>query len=956
MIISRKQTFLIFSGFVLIILMIFPGEADQCFRPLGKAPTWPSSFPLCQLTSTTSIIPPTSQIVSTVPIPTAAAASTTTNFPAAKPSSSRTISLARATFSQPPALARTNPLDPSPEETFFRLDLAGEWEFRQVGQKKWRPARVPGCVHLDLQRQGLIPDPFYRDNELKVQWVEEKDWEYRREFHLASLPSPENKVELVFEGLDTLATIFLNGTRVGQTANMFRLYRFDVTSLLRKGPNSLRIVFTSPVKREQELAARKNYRLPGNAPHIRKAPYHFGWDWGPRLVTSGIWRPVYLESWRAGRLESFNYHLKSFTSKKARLEIEVEVRGQQSFQGRLEVTLSGETVIKKEIPVAIHAGLNCLSLPLEVSEPRLWWPNGLGEPYLYRLELALYKGEKCLHRLDRRIGLRTLRVVRQPDQWGRSFYFEVNGRPLFAKGGNWIPADSFPPRVTPQKYRRLLTACTAANMNMIRVWGGGIYEADVFYDLCDELGLLVWQDFMFACALYPGDDEFLANVRQEVEDQVRRLRYHPCLALWCGNNECEEGWFHWGWQKNLPASVWDDYEKLFHELIPGVIEQLDPGRTYWPSSPHSEEVGQPRAAASGDMHYWGIWHGREPFTNYQKLTHRFFSEFGFQSFPCWSTIKSFARPEDWNIASPVMEQHQKHPIGNKLIVSYLLDHFRLPSKFNDLVWLSQVLQAEGMKMAVEHFRSQRPRTMGALYWQLNDCWPVVSWSGLDYYGRWKALHYFARRFYAPLLLALIRRGDDLVAYGISDQRHPFSGELQLRLLSYQGETLWQTTLTVTVPPDKSVELWRRSLDDVLSRHQPNEVYLVGRLLRRSEERSPKRAKIGNNNSLFPGLFRPGEISRQLYHFSPLKRVDLPHPRIDVSIQKAEKGLFQLELTADKLAKYVFLQVPGIEGGFSDNFFDLLPGEKRRVYFLPAQSLSLADFKASLQVKSLRDTY
>ena len=955
MIISRKRAFFIFSGFILFVLLIFPGGAGQPFRPLTNTPSWLSPLPLGQIPSTTPIIfPITSHIA---PASAAAAtASTTTNSTSTRPSSFKPISLPPPNSAQHPDLSGTKTLDPSPEKPLYRLDLAGEWEFRQVGQQKWWPARVPGCVHLDLQRQGLIPDPFYRDNELRVQWVEEKDWEYRREFHLASLPSPENKVELVFEGLDTLATVFFNGIKLGQTANMFRLYRFDVSPLLRQGANELRIVFASPVKREQELAAPKDYRLPGNAPHIRKAPYHFGWDWGPRLVTSGIWRPIYLEIWRAGRLESFNYRLKSLTPKKARLEVEVEVRAQQPFPGRLELTLRGETVIRKAIPVNIQTGLNCLRIPLEVREPRLWWPNGLGEPYLYRLELALYKGEKCLHRLTRRIGLRTLRLVRQPDRWGRSFYFEVNGRALFAKGGNWIPSDSFPVRVTPQKYRRLLTACAAANMNMIRVWGGGIYEADVFYDLCDELGLLVWQDFIFACALYPGDDAFLDNVRREVEDQVRRLRYHPCLALWCGNNECEEGWFHWGWQKSLPASVWADYEKLFHQLIPGVIEKLDPERTYWPSSPHSEKVGQPRSPDSGDMHYWGIWHGREPFTNYQKLTHRFFSEFGFQSFPCWPTIESFTRPEDWNIASPVMEQHQKHAIGNKLIVSYLLDHFRLPSKFSDLVWLSQVLQAEGMKMAVEHFRSQRPRIMGALYWQLDDCWPVVSWSGLDYYGRWKALHYFARRFYAPLLLALIKRGNNLVAYGISDQRRPFSGKLELRLLSYQGEMLWQTSRPVKIPADKSVELWRGSLADLLEGRQPSEVYLVGHLLRPGTDRRPETAEITPDNSLFPGLFRPGEISRQLYHFSPLKRVDLPRPRIDITIQRREKGLFQLELTTDKLAKYVFLQVPGIEGGFSDNFFDLLPGEKRLIYFLPAQALSLSEFKASLQVKSLRDTY
>jgi beta-mannosidase len=469
-------------------------------------------------------------------------------------------------------------------------------------------------------------------------------------------------------------------------------------------------------------------------------------------------------------------------------------------------------------------------------------------------------------------------------------------------------------------------------MNMFRVWGGGIYESPDFYDLCDELGLLVWQDFMFACAMFPGDAAFQENVRAEAEYVVRELRHRPAIALWCGNNECEEGWFHWGWKERYPAAVWDDYEKIFHQILPQTVERLDPGRSYWPSSPHSEQIGDPRSDRTGDMHYWGIWHGKEPFTEYRKKFHRFFSEFGFQSFPLLETVKTFTLPQDWNIASPVMEQHQKHPEGNRLILLYLLDHYRLPKDFESLLWVSQVLQAEGMKTAVEHFRSQMPRIMGALYWQINDCWPVASWAGTDYYGTWKALHYYAKRFYNPVLVAPIEDDKDLRIYSISDLDQPLDAELHLGVYTYGGTAVQQGKTPLRIDPRTSRLVVSKPLEELKSGLPPNEIYLVCEL------------KKGEST-----------ISSNVFHFSPLKRVELPQPEIRPEVFAKDGQLF-VRLETSKFAKDVYLSAPGIKGRFSDNFFDLVPGRSYEVGFISDQPISVDQFKPALKIISLKDTY
>ncbi len=822
----------------------------------------------------------------------------------------------------------------SPEASnIARLSLAGEWQFRQAGQEKWYKAKVPGCVHTDLMENGLIPDPYYRDNEIKVQWVEREDWEYRKELDAPEGLLKKNHVELVCKGLDTYAKIFLNDKKIAETDNMFRGYRFDIKPFLKPGKNEIKVFFDSPVKRENAHAEKLPYKIPGNCPFTRKAHYHFGWDWGPRLTTSGIWRPVSIEAWDEARIEELEI-IQEFQDKNAvNLSLKIKVLSDKNQEAKIKAVVSGKKKQFEESQSALlKKGLNSQEISLKITNPDLWWPAGMGEQNLYTVKIYLQQKEKALDSVSRRIGLRTLVLEQKEDQWGKSFQFVVNGIPFFAKGGNWIPSDVFLNRVSPQKYQKLLQDCVEANMNMLRVWGGGVYEAPEFYDLCDELGLTVWQDFMFACSMYPGHEAFFDNVRAEAEYVVKELRHHPCIALWCGNNECEEGWFHWEWKQSLPPNVWQDYEKIFHQILPQAVQAYDPKRPYWPSSPHSEKVGDPRSDKSGDMHYWGIWHGKEPFKEYRKKFHRFFSEFGFQSFPLIETVKTYTLPEDLNIASPVMEQHQKHPEGNKLIIIYMLDHYRLAKDFESLLWLSQVLQAEGMKIAAEHFRSQMPRIMGSLYWQINDCWQVASWSGMDYFGNWKALQYYAKRFYSPVLVAPIDSGEVLNVYGISDLLQPVDADFRWAVYTYGGEVVGQGNFAVRLEPNASRVIFSERLE-VLRKNIPgNEVYFYCELVKESKA-----------------------LSSNTFHFSELKRVSLPDPEIEKKVSIQGKKIM-VTFESSKFAKDVFLSAPGFKGRFSDNFFDMIPGRTYEVEFITHEDIDPSRFKNSLTIISLRDSY
>jgi beta-mannosidase len=819
------------------------------------------------------------------------------------------------------------------------IPLHAGWKFRETGKGAWHAASVPGCVHTDLLRNGLIEDPFYRDNEKKLQWIGKTDWEYETTFRVGADTLARRSVELVFEGLDTYAAVTLNGVPLLDADNMFRVWRVDAKKALRAGDNTLRVVFRSPVNEVLPRMKAIGYELPASndqgektSPYTRKAPYQYGWDWGPRFVTSGVWRPVRLEAWDGARIADFHVAQKKLTREAAELSAVVELVSDADMDATVVVEDPSGGRPLAERAVRLRPGTNRVALDFRISNPRLWWPSGLGPQNLYRFRARALAGARMVDEAATRVGLRTLELRQQADQWGKSFEFVVNGVPVFAKGGNWIPADIFPTRVTRERYRHLLESVRDANMNMVRVWGGGIYEQDDFYELCDELGLMVWQDFMFACSMYPGDKEFLENVRAEAIDNVRRLRKHPSVVLWCGNNEVETAWHHWGWKQNLPAKLWDDYKKIFHDVLPHVVAEHDPSRPYWPSSPSSNLEDDADSQRMGDVHYWEVWHASKPFEFYEKQFPRFMSEYGFQSFPLIETVNTYTTLADHDIESPVMLAHQKHPRGNQLVREYMLREYKEPKDFESFLYVSQVLQAEGIRIGTEHFRRIRPRNMGALYWQVNDCWPVASWSGMDYFGRWKALHYYARRFYQDILVSPHEDDGRIQIHVVSDRTRPAPAELRVTLMDFAGRVLFDKREDVQIQPlSSSVRL---SLDksELLKGHDPRTVFLDCEL--------SEKGKASTGNRLF---------------FEPFKDLRMPLPEIVTEVTQAGRAL-RVRLRANTLARGVHISAGALDGDFSDNFFDLLPGREVIVEFRPRRAATLAELRRAFKVRSLADAF
>ncbi len=819
------------------------------------------------------------------------------------------------------------------------VTLNSGWTFRQVGKDVWRKANVPGSVHTDLLANKLIEDPFYRDNEPKLQWIGKTDWEYRTTFDAPAALRRRRNVEIVFEGLDTYATVFLNDRQVLAADNMFRTWRVDAKGALKAGSNTLRVVFRSPINEILPRMKGLGYELPASndqgektSPHTRKAPYQYGWDWGPRFVTCGVWKPARLEAWDDARLVDLHVTQNQLGKEAAQLTAAVEVESAGSSDAVVVVEDPTDKRVNARRPVRLSKGLNRFALKLSIPNPQLWWPAGLGSQKLYTLRARVTSGDKVSDELSTRIGLRTLELRQQPDSAGKSFMFVVNGVPVFAKGANWIPADSFPERVTRERYRQLLESARDANMNMLRVWGGGYYESDEFYELCDELGLMVWQDFMFACSMYPGDEKFLESVRAEATDNVRRLRNHPSVVLWCGNNEVETAWHHWGWKQNLPAKLWDDYKKIFHDVLPEVVAREDPARPYWPSSPSSNLEEDSDSQRTGDIHYWEVWHASKPFDYYERQRPRFMSEYGFQSFPLLETVNAYTLPSDHDIQSPVMLAHQKHPRGNQLIREYMLRDFPEPKDFESFLYASQVLQAEGIKVGAEHLRRIMPHNMGSLYWQLDDCWPVASWSSVDYYGRWKALQYYARRFYAPVLLSPHVEDGQVKLYVVSDHIEPLRAELRVRLLDFDGRALSETTNPFEVAPLTSRTYQTLSVHTLLRGQDASKVFLHCELLE-------------------GGL----PVSSNTVFFKPFKELRLPAPNVSTQVVRADGGTV-VTLSTDTLARGVYLSAEGLEGRFADNFFDLLPGRKLSVAFRTRRRVSPDELRRRLRVRTLSDAF
>jgi len=840
----------------------------------------------------------------------------------------------------------SNEIDPN---LVLEKEISENWLFSQVEKNEWLPAAVPGTVHTDLLANEIIEDPFYRLNEHDVQWIDKVKWEYKTTFIVEKEILQKDRVELDFKGLDTYADILLNGKKILETDNMFREWQIEVKETLMPGENELSIIFRSPITEGIKKYDAQGYEIPVSdndlakigqvegekkvSIYTRKAGYHFGWDWGPRLVTSGIWRPVMIRAWDAAKIENLQIVQNSVEEEKATFSAVIEIEAEKKAKAKLSIHNEQAVLAKDEIQ--LKKGLQKITVDFEIKNPKLWWTNGLGEQHLYNISAQLdIKGQKVKE--ETRIGIRTLELVREKDDDGTSFYFKLNGHPVFMKGANYIPNDVFLPRVTEENYRTVVESAKNANNNMLRVWGGGVYEEDIFYDLCDENGILVWQDFMFACAMFPGDEAFLENVRHEAIDNVKRLRNHPSIALWCGNNEILAAWKGWGWERAERAKnkenadkIWQAYVDIFHKTLPEVVEEYDPQRSYWGSSP-SSGPGIPADLVNGDEHYWGVWWGKEPFETYATHLPRFMSEYGFQSFPDISTVRKFAKPEDYNIFSEVMKSHQRSSIGNGTIEYYMLEQYNKPKDFESFLYVNHVLQAEGIKFGLEGHRRAMPFCMGSLYWQINDCWPVASWSSTDYYQNWKALQYYVKKGFEPVLVSPYIEGQKLRVGIVNDRLEKFNAQLILRIIDFNGTVVWEDASLVEVPANSS--------DDYFDKNRWEFMY----------------GKSRTRLVFTAALVEKGKvISKNIFYFRPFKELKITKPTIDYSISKSTDG-FEFEIETDKLAKNIYLQIGDEEGFFSDNYFDLIPGEKAVINL--RTEISEDKLKEVLTIRTLDDAF
>ncbi|MDT8071063.1 MAG: glycoside hydrolase family 2 protein [Terriglobia bacterium] len=851
------------------------------------------------------------------------------------------------------------------ESTSIVIDKG--WRFRAINDKghpeveQWHQAEVPGVVQTDLLHNKLIPDPFYGDNEPTLQWIGLTDWEYETEFEVTPAMLQRGHLELLFAGLDTYADVFLNDVPILSADNMFRHWRVPVKDKLHAGSNTLRIVFHSPVMYMLPKVKALPYRLPtvsqvltvteegiATDPYTRKAPYNYGWDWGPRYVTEGIWQPVELYAWDDVRIDNFHIHQAKVTEAKAKLSAELDILAEAPVDVDVSIgyaeennpTLSPKADDKGGAQQKVHldAGMNHVAIPFEIAKPDRWYPNGYGAQALYKFTATVRRGKTSADHAQVRTGLRSLELRRQVDQWGKSFEFVVNGIPIFAKGANVIPFDSFAPSVTPEVHRRILQAAKDAHMNMVRAWGGGYYETDDFYDICDELGIMVWQDFIFGGAMVPGDLPYQKNVREETIEQVKRLRDHPSLALWNGNNEVETGWKYWGDRQAFKESisptererVWQDYLIMFHDIIKSVVTEYGDGTPYWPSSPSSNFEPNPDGQSNGDMHYWAVWHALAPIDDYTKQFPRFMSEYGFQSFPEMRTIRQFAGPKDLDLLSAVMQEHQKNVGGNERIRTYMLREYHEPKDFESFIYVSQVLQAEAIKVGAEHLRRQMPRVMGSLYWQLNDCWPVASWSSIDYYGRWKALQYYARRFYNDLLVSPFEVDGIVSTFVVSDKLQATPAELRIRVMDFSGKQLFENKQTITVPDLSSKIYATFKREDLLKGTDAQHAFAAFDL------------SVGGK-----------VVSRNLMMFDITRNLALPVPKIQSEIAGGN-GEYSLKLQSAVLARHVYLSFGDADVTLSDNYFDLLPSEP--VTITLKSKMGLDEIKRAMRIRNITDAF
>ena len=813
------------------------------------------------------------------------------------------------------------------------LDLNGRWQFRAVDPyhalpankrhlKKWMTAQVPGTVHTDLLTRGAIPDPFYRAQENAVQWVESLQWKYRREFTVPADLLAHESIELVAHGLDTYAGIWCNGKHIGSTANMFVEHRLDLKRFLRAGRNTLEILFDSPTFRSMALARRHgalNVALEPHRAYVRKAQYSFGWDWAPKLTTSGIWRQIAVEAYSTARLRDAFVKVLSVSGKEALVEVSVDVQRLSRRGLTLSVKLE-DASWSVEKYVTVNAGR--MHVRLRVPRPHLWWPNGCGSQPLYRAVLALFCVDEKLDELNVPFAIRTVRLLREKDAAGESFIIEVNGIKIFCKGADWIPSDSFVPRIPAETYETLLHLAENANMNMIRVWGGGIYEEEIFYDICDRLGLMVWQDFMFACGEYPEVAWFKSQVKDEAEKAVKRLRNHPSIVLWCGNNECE-----WLFSMESPGKDVDTMSGagIFRRLLPSVLAEYDGTRPYWRSSPFGN--GLPNDESNGNHHQWQVWSTWKDYHEYETDRARFITEFGFQAAANRRTMEEVTAPADRFPQSAIMEHHNKQVEGTERLIRFQSAHHAVAGNFDEFIYKTQLVQAEALKCAVEHWRRQKFHTAGALFWQLNDCWPVSSWSVVDSALRPKAAYYYARKFYAPLLVSFSRKGENLEVWVTNDLLEGVRGELSVSLRSFAGRTQWHTKKRIGIPANRSLRVM--TIPPLRNVHT-HEHYLHGQL------------KMGDH-----------EAGENRYFFEEPKRLNLPETKVSAKLRSSPNGAHMLILRASRFVKNVRIEFEGMDIYLDDNYVDIDARQHRIISF--RSSVPAARLKKALSLRWLQQS-
>lgn len=793
-----------------------------------------------------------------------------------------------------------------------QMNLGGAWRMREADSQTWHSAHVPGSVYADLMADGTMPDPFWRENELDAFERMKKDYVYQRAFTVTEAQLAHVHVELVCEGLDTLAHVSLNGREIAFADNMHITWVWDVKEQLHAGENTLEIRFDSPIlycaKKAEEAPGWESSDATPGFRHLRKAHCMFGWDWGPRLPDAGIWRPIFLRTWDAARLENA-LMLQAHHDGVVDVTIRPEIAGESAWSAEITAP-DGEVMIIPETTAAEQV--------ITIEHPQLWWPNGLGKQPLYRVTVRLATGDTRTWR----IGLRTMTVSREKDEWGEEFCHVVNGMKVFAMGADYIPEDNILARVTPERTRRLLEDCKAANFNAIRVWGGGYYPDDAFYDICDELGLLVWQDLMYACAFYDLTPDFERSIRVETHQNVARLRHHASLALICGNNEMEMfmagansaliNHRTWEFVPTYPHHI-TDYVKMFEYILPAIVKETAPQTYWWPASPSSGgNFDAPNDENRGDNHYWDVWHGEKPFTEYRKFFFRYASEFGFQSFPCLKSVEQFTLPDDRNIFSRVMERHQRNQAANGKILSYLSQTFRYPNSFDDLLYASQLMQAEAIRYGVEHWRRNRGRCMGAIIWQLNDIWPVASWASIDYYGRWKALHYAAKRFFAPVMISAEEEGE-LSQNPKINEYHPAPLEKSFRL-NVCNETLRDVTGEV---------VWAlRTPDGAIVRQNQQTLTIPAMSAKWLDKVDCADASLTGHYVSFAFVVDNVAVSEGTCIFCAPKHFEFVDPRLTVETRGDT-----LLVTSHAYAKQVWLESEDADLLLDDNAFDMNRGTK-----------------------------